>query len=396
MISVSEATERIRGLLVQTDSEEIPINRANNRILAEDFHSERNQPPFDTSAMDGYAIQSQDAIPKKVLKVIGSIPAGAEIPEIAIGSGEAYRIFTGAPIPLGADRVIIQEDVVSGKNTIRINDTFESNPFIRPLGGDFQKGFCIKAPQQLKPGLISLLAAMNAGMLKVRKKPVVSIIPTGDELMVPGTVVPDNKIVASNIFGLQGILENSGAVVRILPIAKDNFRAISTSLDLALDSNLVITVGGASVGEYDLVKEAASGLGFELSFYKIAMRPGKPLFAGKKGSTVLIGLPGNPVSALVCGYIFLVPAIKHMMGLIDFTNPRKKARLTTPLGKNGDREHYMRSIVEHTNGEATISVHERQDSSLLKTFFNSNTLLIRPRSDHPREVGEIVEYMELL
>ncbi len=396
MISVGEATEQIRSLLVQTDSEEIPINRANNRILAEDFYSERNQPPFDTSAMDGYAIQSKDAIPRKVLKVIGNIPAGAEIPEITIGSGEAYRIFTGAPIPLGADRVIIQEDVEASKNTIRINDTFECNPFIRPLGGDFQKGFCIKALQPLKPGLISLLAAMNAGMLKVRKKPVVSIIPTGDELMMPGSVVPDNKIVASNIFGLQGILENSGAEVRILPIAKDNFQAISTSLNLALDSDLVITVGGASVGEYDLVKEAASSLGFELSFYKIAMRPGKPLFAGKKGSTVLIGLPGNPVSALVCGYVFLIPAIKYMMGLIDFANPRKKARLTTPLGKNGDREHYMRSIVEHTNGEATISVHERQDSSLLKTFFNSNALLVRPRSDHPRQAGEIVEYMELL
>ncbi|MCY4100865.1 MAG: molybdopterin molybdotransferase MoeA [Rhodobacteraceae bacterium] len=395
MISVREATDRIRNLLVQKDSEEIPINRANNRILAEDFHSERNQPPFDISAMDGYAIQSKDAIPNKVLKVIGAIPAGANIPPVAVGHGEAYRIFTGAPVPHGADRVIIQEDVEVSGTTIRINDSFESNPFIRPLGGDFQKGFSIKAPQPLKPGLISLLAAMNAGTLKVIKKPVVSIIPTGDELMMPGTVVPDNKIVASNIFGLQGILENSGAEARIMPIAKDNFQTISTSLNLALDSDLVITVGGASVGEHDLVKEAASGLGFELSFYKIAMRPGKPLFAGKKGSTVLIGLPGNPVSALVCGYIFLIPAIKHMMGLTDFVNPRKKARLTTPLGKNSDREHYMRSIVEFTNGEATISAHERQDSSLLKTFFNSNALLVRPRSDHPRQAGELVEYMEL-
>lgn len=396
MISVREATDRIRNLLVQTDSEEIPINSANNRILAEDFHSERNQPPFDTSAMDGYAIQSNDAIPNKVLDVIGSIPAGADIPPVAVGSGEAYRIFTGAPIPLGADRVIIQEDVEVSGETIIINNAFETNPFIRPQGGDFQKGFSVKAPQQVTPSLISLLAAMNAGQLRVRKKPVVSIVPTGDELMMPGTELPENKIAASNIFGLQGILENSGAEARILPIAKDKFRAISTSLDLALDSDLIITVGGASVGEYDLVKEAASNLGFELSFYKIAMRPGKPLFAGRKESTVLIGLPGNPVSALVCGYIFLVPAIKYMLGLTDFNLPRKKARLTTPLGKNGDREHYMRAKVEHTNVEATIAVHERQDSSLLRTFFNSNALLIRPRSDHTRDAGEIVEYMELL
>ena len=397
MISVNEANIRIKNLLVQTGSEELSIYKATNRILARDFYSDRNQPPFDTSAMDGYAIRTEDAFPNNVLEVIGTIPAGARIPETAVGPGEAFRIYTGAPIPPGSNRVIIQEDVKACGTSIRINKTFESNPFIRPLGSDFRKGFCVKAHQTLKPSLISLLAAMNAGVIQVRKKPVVSIIPTGDELVMPGKKeVPDSKIVASNIFGLQGMLENVGAEVRILPIAKDDYQSLSTSLNLALNSDLIVTVGGASVGDYDLVKDVASTLGFELSFYKIAMRPGKPLFAGNKGTTVLIGLPGNPVSALVCGYIFLIPAIQHMMGLTKVGMPRKKALLANPLGRNGSREHFMRAIVEHTNGESTITVHERQDSSLLKTFFNSNALLIRPKSDQPREAGEMVEYIELI
>ncbi len=396
MISVNEATGRIKSLLVQTDTEEISIYHATNRILAQEFRSGRNQPPFDTSAMDGYALRTEDAKPGNVLKIIGVIPAGAKIPDRSVGPSEAYRIYTGAPIPKGSSRVIIQEDVSASETTVKINKEFESNPFIRSRGSDFSKGYCVKAHQPLTPSLISLLAAMNAGVIKVRKKPVVSIIPTGDELVMPGSKVPDTNIVASNIFGLQGILENFGAEVRILPIARDNFQSLSTSLNLSLQSDLIVTVGGASVGDYDLVKDAATSQGFELSFYKIAMRPGKPLFAGNKGSTVLIGLPGNPVSALVCGYVFLVPAIQHMMGLTELGLPRKKAVLAKSLGKNGGREHFMRATVEYTNGEARITAQEKQDSSLLKTFFNSNALLIRPRLDPPRQAGELVEFIELL
>lgn len=397
MISVDEATNRIKKLLVQTGTEELSLHKAINRVLAQDFHAERNQPPFDISAMDGYAIRSEDALSNKLLNVIGTIPAGAKIPEVIVGPGQAFRIYTGAPIPPGTSRVIIQEDIkVEDEATIRINDTFESNPFIRPTGGDFRKGFSVQANQPLTPSLISLLAAMNAGELQVRKKPIVAIIPTGDELVMPGPNVPDNKIVASNIFGLQGILENVGAKARILPIAKDEPESLTTSLNLAMNSDLIVTVGGASVGDYDLVKDVASTLGFELSFYKIAMRPGKPLFAGKKGLTGLIGLPGNPVSALVCGYIFLIPAIQHMLGLPNVGIPRKEARLTNSLARNGGREHYMRAIVENSKGEAHITVHERQDSSLLNTFNNSNALLVRPRSDQPRQAGELVEYIELI
>ena len=397
MISVQEATDRINSLLVQTGTEELSIQQATNRILAQDFYSDRNQPPFDTSAMDGYAVRNEDAFPNNTLTVIGSIPAGEKISEASVGSGEAFRIYTGAPIPPGATRVIIQEDVTQiSETSVRINTALEANPFIRPCGSDFKKGYCIKAPQSLTPSLISLLAAMNAGVVQVRKKPVVSIIPTGDELVMPGSQIPANKIVASNVFGLRGILENAGAKVRILPIAKDDIQSLTTCLEIALISDLIVTVGGASVGDYDLVKDVASNLGFELSFDKIAMRPGKPLFAGNKEQTVLIGLPGNPVSALVCGYIFLYPAMRQMMGLPNGDLPRKTAQLTNPLAQNGAREHYMRAIVEYSKGAPRITAHERQDSSLLKTFFNSNALLIRPRLDQPREAGELVEYIDLI
>ncbi len=395
MISVKEATIRITNLLGQTPSETISITQATNRVLAENVQTDRNQPPFDTSAMDGYAIKTQDAISNNILTVVGTIPAGAGIPDAEVGSNEAFRIYTGAPIPKGADRIIIQEDVKVLDSVIKINENFESNSFVRPLGSDFKQGFCINAPQILTPSLISLLAAMNAGEIKVRKRPIVAIIPTGDELVMPGSKVPNDKIVASNIFGLQSILENMGAIVRLLPIAKDNTNSLTTTLRLALHSDLIVTVGGASVGDYDLVKDSATSLGFELSFYKIAMRPGKPLFAGNKGSSVLIGLPGNPVSALVCGYIFLIPAIQYMMGLTKIGLPRKKALLAKALKRNGNREHFMRAVVDCAAGNASIRAQERQDSSLLKTFFESNALLIRPRFDKPRNAGEIVEYIEL-
>ncbi len=390
MISVSDARARLLALVSELPEEEVPLTEAAGRVLARDVTARRNQPPFAASAMDGYALKSAEAEQHAQFKVIGESAAGSRFPG-PVGPGQAVRIFTGAPIPEGADFVVIQENVSRTGDLITIDEDPGSQDNIRPAGVDFVAGAVVAGHRVLGPQDIALLASMNIDRVPVVRKPVVALMATGDELVLPGETPGPDQILASNTFGLRAMLQAAGAAPRMLPIARDTISSLATAFGLAGEADLIITVGGASVGDHDLVAEAAEGLGLNRSFYKVAMRPGKPLMAGKMGSAAMVGLPGNPVSAMVCGEIFILPMIREMLGLPPDIGPVRSAPLTEPLEPNGPREHYMRARAD--NGR--ITAFARQDSSLLTVLAAANALLIRPPNDPARAAGDMVSYLEI-
>jgi molybdopterin molybdotransferase len=300
------------------------------------------------------------------------------------------RIFTGAPMPDGADRVVIQEDVerAGGLITVRA-ENIDAGPYVRPAGADFKSGFSLAPPRRLSSSDLSLLAAMNIAQVPATRKPHIALMATGDELVMPGETPKADQIVASNIFGLKAMAEAAGARVSLLPIARDTTTSLTSAFYFAKGADLIVTIGGASDGDYDLVTKVAETIGLKQSFYKIAMRPGKPLAAGRLGSSVLLGLPGNPVSALVCGLVFLRPVIDALLGLQKAARHRQTAPLLTAVPANGPREHYMRAV-QTSEG---IRVFDRQDSALLTIASEANALLIRPPKDDARKAGEIVDYI---
>ena len=389
MISVAEALERLFALVQPLAAETVPLAGCGGRVLAETVYAQRTQPPFAASAMDGYAVAG-DVASGNVFTVIGEAAAGHAFDGV-VGRGQAVRIFTGAPIPNGATRVMIQEDVVRSGDTITLQDNLDSGGHIRPAGGDFAAGDPLEAPVRLWPAHVALAAAMNIPTLPVRRRPVVAIMATGDELCMPGEAPAADQIIASNNFGLKAILEARGAEVRMLPIARDTEDALRFGFQLAKGADMIVTIGGASVGDHDLVGPVARDLGMDTSFYKIAMRPGKPLMAGKLGDQVMVGLPGNPVSALVCGQLFLCPMVDVMLGLPAAPPARRTAVLAADLGANGPREHYMRAVV----ADGQITAAGSQDSSLLTVLAGANALLIRPVGDGARAAGETVEYIAI-
>ena len=344
MISVDEALAHLFSLVAPLEREPVPLQEAVGRILAEPATARRDQPPFPASAMDGYAVRSDDASSGARLDVIGEAAAGHGFTG-NVQIGQAVRIFTGAPVPEGADRVVIQEDVTREGDTITLGDRLDEGPHIRRKGIDFSTGDMLDAPRLLTPSDIALLAAMNIPQVRVTRKPVVALISTGDELVMPGDDPGPDQIIASNTFGLKAMLEQLGASARLLPIARDNTASLETAFDLAEGADLVVTIGGASVGDHDLVGDVAASLGMERSFYKVKMRPGKPLMAGRMGRAAMVGLPGNPVSAMVCGHVFLAPIIRVMLGLGAAPAPRRTVRLAQDIPPNGPREHYMRATL---------------------------------------------------
>ena len=392
MISVSEARAHLLELVSPLGTELVPLAEAAGRVLADDVAARRDQPPFAASAMDGYTVKSAEVELHAMFKVIGEAAAGHGF-DGTVGAGQAVRIFTGAPIPDGADFVVIQEDVTAKGTLITITDAPGDNPNVRPRGGDFKNGQTISAPRLLTPSDIALLAAMNIAEVPVARKPDIALISTGDELVMPGSTPGPDQIIASNTFGLKAMLEGLGAQVRILPIARDTHSSLRTAFSLAEGADLIVTIGGASVGDHDLVGEVAADLGMERSFYKVAMRPGKPLMAGRLGTCAMAGLPGNPVSAMVCGHIFLAPMVRAMLGLPPLQEVILSAPLAAPLGQNGPREHYMRATLTE---DGQIRAFERQDSALLTVLAEADALLIRPPHDPPREIGETMSYLRLI
>ena len=390
MISVDEALQRVFALARLMEVETVPITEAAGRVLAKPVTTRRDQPPFSASAMDGYAVRNADVATEAELTVIGEAAAGHAF-DGEIGPGQCIRIFTGAPVPEGADRIVIQEDVTRDGDRIFIGENLDSKHYVRPAGFDFKAGDQIEAPRRLGPTDLALMAAMNVAEAGVFRRPVVALIATGDELVMPGETPSPDQIIASNSFGLKAMLEDAGAEVRLLPIARDTEASLTQSFALADGADLIVTIGGASVGDHDLVAPVADALGLERAFYKIAMRPGKPLMAGRMGASAMIGLPGNPVSSMVCGMIFILPLLRAMTGFGQNPLPRHTAPLRQNIAQNGPREHYMRAVLT-PEGIAPL---ERQDSSLLSVLAQANTLLVRPVGDGPRKAGEIVEYILL-
>lgn len=390
MISVDEALGRIFDLITPLGSELIPLSEAAGRVLATPVAASRDQPPFVSSAMDGYALRAGEAVPGATLKIIGESAAGHRFAG-RIESGQAVRIFTGAPVPDGADRVVMQEDVSRSADQITIGKSPGDSDFIRAAGGDFKIGDSLSAPRLLSASDVALLAAMNIAELSVTKRPVVALIATGDELMMPGDAPGPDQIIASNCFGLAAMVAKEGGQPRLLPIARDNNASLKTVFGLAEGADMLVTIGGASVGDHDIVGDVAAELGMKQSFYKVAMRPGKPLMAGKLGHATMLGLPGNPVSSMVCGTVFMLPALRAMLGLGQKCTPRLQARLSQALTANGQREHYMRARLQ----DGKITAFDKQDSSLLTVLSEANALLVRPVGDPARKPGDMVACIPL-
>ncbi|RAP42677.1 molybdopterin molybdenumtransferase MoeA [Rhodovulum viride] len=390
MISVDAALGHVFDLIAPLPVEEVPLAEAAGRVLARPVAARRSQPPFAASAMDGYAIREEDARPGAALRVEGEAAAGQGWPG-TVAPGQAVRIFTGAPLPAGADRVVIQEDVTREGDRIVLGAGFDHGTNIRAAGGDFRQGDMLAAPRRLGPADLALAAAMNLPALPVHRRPEVALIATGDELVMPGETPGPDQIVAANGFGLKALIEAEGGIARLLPIARDSEASLRSVFALAEGADLVVTIGGASVGDHDIVGKVAADLGMAPAFYKVAMRPGKPVMAGRLGGAAMIGLPGNPVSAMVCGHVFLRPALRAFQGLPKAPLPTARAPLATDLEANGPRTHFLRARLTPEG----LLPFERQDSALLSVLAEADALLIRPADDGPQPAGALAEYLTL-
>ncbi|HUF85892.1 MAG TPA: gephyrin-like molybdotransferase Glp [Thermohalobaculum sp.] len=400
MLQVADALARILALVTPAGAEEVPLAEAAGRVLRADAVAQRDQPPFAASAMDGYAVRAADAVAGARLRLTGAAKAGAGGTR-TVGPGEAVRIFTGAPVPEGADAILIQENANRASSpgegeTVEVVEPPTPWAFIRPAGMDFASGFRLAAPRRLNPRELALLAAMNAARVRVSRRPVVALIPTGDELVAPGETPGPGQIVSSNDIGLAAMLAAAGAAPRRCPIARDDRASLLAALEAAQGADFIVTLGGASVGEHDLVAEVLSGAGLELDVTTVAMRPGKPLMAGRIGGRVMLGLPGNPVSALVCAEVLLRPAIDAALGLPAGPRATRMAFLGHDLPANGPREHYMRAVVDlAADGLMRCEVAENQDSSLLAVLARANALAVRPAHAPAARAGSPIGYIKL-
>src|ERR1700674_2992589 len=315
MLSVAEARARILSAFAPLPAEQVALPQALGRVLAEPVHARLTQPPFAVSAMDGYAVRAADVarVPTS-LKLVGYAPAGSAYDD-KINPGEAVRIFTGAPLPQGADTIVIQEDTEASGETVLVKESSATGNYVRPAGLDFKRGdLGLAAGKRLNARDIGLAAAMNHPWLQVRRRPRVAILASGDEIVMPGEAVGPQQIIGSNGLALGAFIRAAGAEPIDLGIAPDNREALQRLASGATGADLLVTTGGASVGDHDLVRAALGEQGMAIDFWKIAMRPGKPLIFGHIGATKFLGLPGNPVSSLVCAAVFLRPALKLMLG----------------------------------------------------------------------------------
>lgn len=388
MITVEQALAAVFALITPLPIEIVALSRANGRFMPAPATAKRDQPPFAASAMDGYAINGT-ATPGAIFTVIGEAGAGRAF-NSSLLPGQAIRIFTGAPVPDGASQVIIQEDVDTKGRQITLRANVDTGTNIRALGQDFRAGSTLP-PRLLRPNDIALLAAMNIAEVPVSRRPVVAIIATGDELVMPGENPRSDQIIASNSFALKALVEDAGGAARMLPIARDTEGSLRTVLEMAQGADMIVTIGGASVGDHDLVGKVAGQMGIERAFYKIAMRPGKPLMAGRLHGVPMLGLPGNPVSAIVCGHLFLLPMLRAMLGMGSQPPQTQTARLAIDIPANGPRAHYMRARLSG----GLITPFDRQDSALLTILTEANALLIRPIGDEQRKAGDETTYLPI-
>ncbi len=344
MLSVEEALRRFLAPLKPLAAEQVAVSEGLGRVLAEDVVSRRTQPPFAVSAMDGYAVRAADvaSVPAR-LRVVGAAPAGGAFAG-RVGAGEAVRIFTGAPVPAGADCIVIQEDTAQDGDWVTVREGAPAGRYVRPEGLDFRTGDRgLAAGTVLSARGVGLAAAMNRPWLSVRRRPRIAILATGDEIVLPGDPVGANQIVSSNGLALGALVTACGGIPLQLGIARDDPASLRSLAAGAAGADMLVTTGGASVGEHDLVQSALAANGLELDFWKIAMRPGKPLMVGRLKGTPMLGLPGNPVSSLVCALLFLKPALETMLGIARDEQAPQTARLAVALEANDRRQDYLRA-----------------------------------------------------
>ncbi len=380
MLSVAEARARILAALAPVGAETVALPDAWGRVLAEDIAARVALPPADVSAMDGYAVRAADLVhPPQTFSVIGAAPAGHPFAG-TVGPGEAVRLFTGSVVPEGADAVIAQEDAAREGERVMLSEAARPGKFIRRRGQDFAPGdVLLRAPRKLTARDIGLAAAANHPWLAVRRRPRIAIVATGDEIALPGAPIPPGGLVSSNSHALAALVRAAGAEALHLGIARDDPAAIVALADAAAGCDLLITSGGASVGEHDLVQQALAVRGFALDFWKIAMRPGKPLIWGRIGALPVLGLPGNPVSAMVCAVVFLLPAIAALLGLPAADPPTTTVRLSVPLGANDHRADHLRAtLTAGADGVPVASPFPVQDSGMLARLAWADCLVLRP------------------
>jgi molybdopterin molybdotransferase len=378
LLSVDEALARVLDGLAPLEAERVAIEDARARVLAEDLAARVTQPPFDASAMDGYAVRAADvsSLPAR-LRVIGVAAAGSGFRQ-HVGQGEAVRIFTGAPVPEGADTVVIQENTEEANGVVTIKEGAPRR-HIRPRGQDFREGeVLLVAGTRLGARELILAASMNYGELLVRRRPKVAILATGDEVVPPGSELGPDQIVSSVPYGLAALIAAEGGEAMRLGIAKDDAESLVMLARAGRAADILLTIGGASVGERDLVASALKSEGLELAFAKIAMRPGKPLLYGRMGTQRVLGLAGNPVSAIVSAHVFLRPMLRRMLGLTEKPGPLPEAILGVALEVNGSRQHYLRAVSEwRDDGARIVRPLPSQDSSLVAELARAECLILR-------------------
>ena len=380
MISVEEALARLLAPLTALPPEQVSVADAVGRVLAEDVAARRTQPPFAVSAMDGYAVRAEDvARVPTILKIVAEIPAGAGYGG-TIAKGEAARIFTGAPLPDGSDAIVIQEDTERDEDRVTIKEGASKGRYVRRAGLDFADGdVLLKAGRRLTPRDIGLAAAMNRPWLFVHRRPRVGLLSTGDEIVMPGDPIGPRQIVSSNALALAAFTTACGGVPVLVGNAPDDPDALRHIAAAAKGVDLFVTTGGVSVGEHDLVRDVLSEEGLAIDFWQIAMRPGKPLMVGRYRGVPMVGLPGNPVSTLVCSLLFLKPALERLSGLPDNNAPQVTARLGVALKQNDRRQDYLRSRLQRApDGALEVVPFEVQDSSMMRPLAASDCLVMRP------------------
>jgi len=398
MLPVEEALARIFAKLKPLGNETLPLARSAGRVLAEPLVARHNQPPFDASAMDGYAVRAAEAAPGRALMLAGAAQAGQRFVGM-MERGQCVRIFTGAPLPIGSDAVVIQEDVIAAGNQIRFSEPVRAGQNIRRQGHDFCRGqLLLPAGVALTPAMLALAASANFAELPVSRRPRIALLSTGDELVAPGTALGADQIVASNAFGLAAMLAPHAERLIDLGIVPDDKKQLDAALLGAFDYgiDILVTSGGASVGDRDYVREVLVDLGVTLDFWKLRMRPGKPLMFGTRGKTLIFGLPGNPVSALVTAQVILKPALRQLAGLPDPYWPRFAAPLTRPLPANGPRRHFLRGKLSRSEiGFLEVTPFAETDSSHGSSLALADALIVQPEDDPGRAIGDLVEVIPL-
>ncbi|MBA2127682.1 molybdopterin molybdenumtransferase MoeA [Hyphomicrobium methylovorum] len=405
LLPVADALARVLETAETLATENVSLSSALGRTLAEPLAARLTNPPFDASAMDGYAVRASDVASVPVtLKVIGEAGAGRPFTG-NVANGEAVRIFTGGALPEGLDTVVIQENTEASGNDITIQQTASRRENVRPKGEDFAVGRpLLERGHRVTARDILLAAAAGHGTLPVVRRPIVALLATGDELVEPGTTPSYGQIPASNSFGLAAVAEAAGAEARILGIARDSHASLAEALERAEGADVLVTIGGASVGDHDLVRPALEKSGAVLQFYKIAMRPGKPMFFGKRpkaatgngdaSSQICLGLPGNPVASLICARVFLVPLIGRLLGR-EVPLETISAVIATSLPPNGPREHYMRAKLDRTVSPPRATPFGNQDSGLVSSLQRADCLVVVPVNSPGMAAGSPITVLNL-